>query len=90
MSTFEIKISELRSKNDENVNDLVEYLKDQVDAKIDVAGSEINLDYEDKKRPSKTYLRTLLRKFLHRAELKEQFRVIATKENAFIIKERRQ
>jgi hypothetical protein len=90
MSTFEIKISELRSKNGENVNDLVEYLKGQVDAKINVGGSEINVDYEDKKRPPKSYIRTVLRKFLHRAELKEQFRVIAGKEDTFIIKERKQ
>jgi len=90
MATFEIKISELRSKNGENVNDLVEYLKGQMDAKINVAGSEINVDYEDKKPPPKSYIRTVLRKFLHRAELKEQFRVIAGKEDAFIIKERKQ
>jgi len=90
VATFAIKISELRGKNDENVKDLVEFLESRVDAKISVAGGEITLDYEDKGEvPSRTYLRVLLRKFLHKAELKEQFRVISGKENVFIIKERK-
>lgn len=91
MSTVEIKISELRKENDENVNDLAEFLEGRVGGKIDVAGSEITLNFENKQEvPSKTYLRVLLRKFLHKAELKEQFRVISGRENVFIIKERKQ
>ncbi|MFB0502040.1 MAG: 60S ribosomal protein L22 [Candidatus Bathyarchaeia archaeon] len=91
MSTFVIKISEFRGKNDENVNDLAEFLQGKMDAKINVASSEITLNYENREKvPSKTYLRVLLRKFLHKAELKEEFRVISGKENVFIIKERKQ
>jgi len=91
MSTFMIKISELRGKNDENINDLAEFLEGKVEAKIDVARSEIILNYENGgEAPPKTYLRVLLRKFLHKAELKEEFRVISGKENVFIIKERKQ
>jgi len=91
VSTVAIKISELRDKNDENVNDLAEFLEAKVDAKINVASSEITLDYENRGEvPSKAYLRVLLRKFLHRTELKEQFRVISGRENDFIIKERKQ
>lgn len=91
MSTFVIKISELRGKNDENINDLAEFLEGKVKAKIDVARSEIILNYENGGEvPPKTYLRVLLRKFLHKAELKEEFRVISGKENVFIIKERKQ
>jgi len=90
MSTVVIKISELRGKNDENVNDLAEFLEGKVNAEINVAGSEITLNYQNRgKVPSKTYLRVLLRKFLHKAELKEQFRVVSGKENVFIIKERK-
>lgn len=88
MSTVTIQTSELRGKNAEKIEDLAEFLKDRVDAKIDVTSSEITLDYEKvKERPPKTYVRVLLRKFLHKAELKEQFRVISGKENVFIIKE---
>lgn len=90
MSTVVIKISELRGENGENVNDLAEFLEGKVDAKTNVAGSEITLNYEGKGEvPSKTYLRVLLRKFLHKAELKEDFRVISGKGNVFIIKERK-
>jgi len=90
MSTVTIQTSELRGKNAEKIEDLVEFLKDRVNAKIDVASSEITInDEEVKERPPKTYVRVLLRKFLHKAELKEQFRVISGKENGFIIKERK-
>lgn len=90
MSTVTIQISELRGKNAEKIRDLAEFLKSKVDAKIDVAGNEIILNYEEvKERPPKTYIRVLLRKFLHKTELKEQFRVISGKENVFIIKERK-
>jgi len=90
LSTVAIKISELRGKNDENVNDLAEFLEGKVDAKINVAGGEITLNFEaGRKVPSKAYVRVLLRKFLHKAELNEKFRVISEKGNVFIIKERR-
>jgi hypothetical protein len=88
MSTVAIQISQLRGKNAEKIEDLAEFLKDRVDAKIDVASSEITINYEkEEERSPKTYVRMLLRKFLHKAELKEQFRVISGKENVFIIKE---
>lgn len=88
MSTVTIQISELRGENAEKIEDLAEFLGGRVDAKIDVTSSEIILNYEDEKeRPPKTYVRVLLRKFLHKAELKEQFRVISGGENVFIIKE---
>ena len=91
MSKIGIDISELRKGDgDEAIEDLVEFLEDKVKAKIDVTGDEMILDYEEtKEAPSKSYLRVLLRKFLHKEELKEWFRVIAVREKAFIIKEKR-
>jgi len=91
MPTITINISELRGINDESVKDLAELLKGKTDAKVDVTSGEIILNYEEgKKAHSKAYLRVLLRKFLHRAELKEELRVISGKENVFIIKERKE
>ena len=91
MSIIVIKISELRGKDEENVEDLAELLEGRADATVDVTSDEITLKYEEgKKAPSRSYLRVLLRKFLHRAELKEEFRVISGKENVFIIKERKE
>jgi len=90
MPKITINISELRGIDDESVKDLAEFLKGRTDAKVDVTSGEIILNYEEgKKIPSKAYLRMLLRKFLHQAELKEDFRVILGKENIFIIKERK-
>jgi len=91
MSKIGIDISELRrGDGDEVIEDLAEFLEDKVKTKIDVTSDEIILDYEETKEiPSKAYLRVLLRKFLHKEELKEWFRVIAGREKAFIIKEKR-
>jgi len=90
MPTVVIKISELRAINDENVKNLAEFLENRVGAKVDVTSGEIALNFEEgKKIPSRAHLRVLLRKFLHQAELKEDFRVISGKENVFIIKERK-
>ena len=91
MSSIVVKISELRGKDEENVEDLAEFLEGRVDATVDVKSDEIALDFEEgKKAPSRSHLRVLLRKFLHKSELKEDFRVISGKENVFIIKERKE
>ncbi|MDH5663351.1 MAG: 60S ribosomal protein L22 [Candidatus Bathyarchaeota archaeon] len=91
MSTIVVKISELRGKDEENVEDLAEFLEGRADVTVDVTSDEITLKYEEgKKGPSRSYLRVLLRKFLHKADLKEEFRVISGKENVFIIKERKE
>ena len=91
MSTMVIRISELRHMDDENVKDLAEFLEERAEAKVGVTSDEITLNFEEgKKIPSRAYLRVLLRKFLHKAELKEDFRVISGKENVFIIKERKE
>ena len=91
MSTIVIKISELRGEDEENVKDLAEFLESRAGATVDVTSDEITLKYEEgKKAPSKSYLRVVLRKFLHKTELKEEFRVISGKENVFIIKERKE
>jgi O-phosphoseryl-tRNA(Cys) synthetase len=90
MSKIGIDISELRTGDgDEVVEALAEFLKNKAKAEIDVTSDEIILEYEEAtETPSKAHLRVLLRKFLHKEELKEWFRVIAGREKAFIIKER--
>jgi hypothetical protein len=90
MSTIVIKISELRGADDENVKDLAEFLEKKAETKVNVTSDEITLSFEKgKKIPSRAHIRVLLRKFLHRAELKEEFRVISGKENVFVIKKRK-
>ncbi len=90
MPDIKIDVSELHGKYDDEVKDLVKLLKGKVSGRIEAIGSEVVLSYEeDEKPPAKKYLRVLIRKFLHRAELKEDFRVISGKESDFVIKERR-
>ncbi len=90
MSKTPIEISELRKgANGDTVKELADFLgKKLIGVEVEMTGSEIILNYEEEKQFSRSYLRTLLRKFLHKAELKE-FRVIAGKENAFVIKEKK-
>jgi hypothetical protein len=91
MSTISIKISELRGADEDNVDDLAEFLEGRTDALVNTTSDEIILEFKEGKRTlSRSYLRVLLRKFLHKAELKEEFRVISGKENVFIIKERKE
>ncbi|MCW3986292.1 MAG: 60S ribosomal protein L22 [Candidatus Bathyarchaeota archaeon] len=91
MTKIPIEISELRKSVDgDTVKELADFLEEKLEEiEVDMTGSEIILSYEEEEKPfSRSYLRTLLRKFLHKAELKE-FRVIAGKENAFVIKEKK-
>lgn len=85
-----IDTSELRDKHGAEVKELADFLGEKVKAKINVGDREITLTSREKgKIPSKNYLRVLLRKFLHKKELKDEFRVISGKENILIIKERK-
>jgi hypothetical protein len=91
LSKIRVEISELREKDgDKSVNDLGEFLEGKTNAKMEVTSGQIILNLEKNvKIPSKSHVRVLLKRFLHQSDLKEQFRVIAGKENVFIIKERK-
>ncbi|UCE95911.1 MAG: hypothetical protein JSV51_09485 [Candidatus Bathyarchaeota archaeon] len=92
MAEIPIEISELRKKaNGDTVKELADFLEEKLEGiEIDMTGSEITISYEEEEERTlpRAHLRTLLRKFLHKADLKD-FRVISGKENAFVIKEKR-
>jgi hypothetical protein len=86
-----VDVSELRSKSgDDAVKDLKEFLGEKLDAEIDISADLLSLSFDEEKGhvPSRSFLRVLLKKFLHKTDLKEDFRVIAGKENALMFKER--
>jgi len=90
MSTIKIDVAELRDKYGDEVKKLVDFLEKKLKTKTHVADREITLKPEEKgAAASKDYLRVLLRKFLHKEDLKEEFRIIAGKENVLVIKERK-
>jgi hypothetical protein len=87
MPEVTIDVNELRKNSgNEAVEDLVTFLKEQLKTDVDTSGDTLSMKTEKHKKP---YVRTILRKFLHRVELKEDLRVIAGKEHSFIIKERK-
>lgn len=92
MSSMIINVSELRDVEGESIKELAEFLEEKLKAKIDVGSNEITVKTgnEGKTVPPKAYLRVLLRKFLHKAELKGEFRVISSGENVLMIKTRRE
>lgn len=88
MSSIVIEISELRNRYKERIKGLAEFLEGKLGVKIAVSERELKVESE-KEALSRAYLRVLLRKFLHRENLKEDFRVISGSEGALVIKERK-
>jgi hypothetical protein len=88
MSEMRVDISELKSEGSDLIKELAEFLKEKTKVEVETATNEIIVKGEEKVIPKK-YLRVLLRKFLHKTELKDYFRVISSKENTLTIKERK-
>ena len=88
MTEAKINISELKSEGSDVIKELTEFLKAKTKAEVDAGVNEITVKAEGK-AVSRLYLRALLRKFLHRKELKDCFRVIGGKENTLIVKEKK-
>jgi hypothetical protein len=86
MPETKIDISELKSEGSDLIKELTRLIKEKTEAHVETAINEITVKGEGK-MISKTYLRVLLRKFLHRQELKENFRIIGGKGNSLIVKE---
>jgi hypothetical protein len=88
MTETKINISELKGEGSDVIKELTEFLKEKTKAEVDAGVNEITVKAEGK-AISRLYLRALLRKFLHRKELKDYFRVIGGKENTLIVKEKK-
>ncbi len=87
MAKVIVDISELRRGDGEKVEELTKLLKEKVSAKVEVATGEITINYgKDESSLPRTYVRVILKKFLYKTGLKDDFRVIAGKENSFVIK----
>jgi hypothetical protein len=89
MSTVVVDVSELQSFDDECVKLLADFLEGKLDASIVASKNEVSMEFEEGKEASRSCLRLILRKFLHKEALKEDFRVISGGENSFILKERK-
>jgi hypothetical protein len=88
MAEIKIDISELKAEGGDVVKELAEFLKEKTNAEVETLTNEISVKSEEK-NVSKQYLRVLLRKFLHKSELKDYYKVISGKECALKVKERK-
>jgi hypothetical protein len=88
MAETKIDISDLKKEGSDIVKQLTAFLEEKTSAKVESGTTEITMKPGDKENAvSRTYLRLLLRKFLHRNELKEYYRVIGGKDNTLVVKE---
>jgi len=88
MVEMRIDISELKSEGSDLIKELVELLEEKIKVEVETATDEIILKSEEE-AISRRYLRVLLRKFLHRTELKDYFRVISGGENTWVVREKK-
>jgi hypothetical protein len=86
MSQTKIEISDLKSEGSDLIKELSQLIKEKTKADVETATDAIIIKGKDK-TVSRTYLRVLLKKFLHQQGLKEYFRVIGGRENTLMIKE---
>ena len=86
MPEITIEVSDLRKEGADKIKDLAEFIKTSMNVELVVETKTISLKDGG---PSKRYLRVLIRKFLHKYELKGRYRLISGGENAMIVKRRR-
>ena len=90
MPKIVIDVHDLRGgSGNEAVDDLTAFLREKLEKEIDISGDELAINVEEDKKVPRPYLRVLLKKFLHRTELKKDYRVIAGKENSLVVKNRK-
>lgn len=88
MVEMKIDVSELKGEGGDVIKGLSEFLKEKTKAEVETGVNSVTVKGEGK-GVSKVYLRVLLRKFLHKKELREHYRVIGGKENTLIVKEKK-
>lgn len=91
MSSVVIDVSDLREYKGDFVQALEDFMKSRFDVVVSCSKNEVTLEFDEEKDvPSRSQLRLVLRKFLHKEYLKEDMRVISGGEDAFIIKDRKE
>jgi len=79
MTETRINISELKSEGGNMIEELADFLKEKTKAEVETT-TEAIIVHSEGENVSKKYMRVLLKKFLHKKELKEYFRIIGEKE----------
>jgi NMD protein affecting ribosome stability and mRNA decay len=88
MVEMKVDVSELKSDEAKLIEKLADFLKEKTGGEVTVEAKVLTVKGEGKAL-SKKYIRVTLKKFLHKHELSESFRVIGNEENGLKIKERK-
>jgi hypothetical protein len=88
MSETKINVSELKSEESALINELAEFIKEKTKAEVETTMDSIIVKGEGK-NASRKYLRVLLRRFLHKNELRDYFRVIGQEEKDLMVKKKK-
>jgi hypothetical protein len=87
---LEIKVdaSELKRQKGDLIKGLADFLKEKTSADVTEASEMVTVKGEGD-AVTKKYVKVLLKKFLHKQELKETYRVIMAEDDVLKVKERR-
>jgi len=83
-----IDASELKDEGKTVIRRLVDFIKEKTGTEVTNEANKLTVKGEEA-AVSKKYLRVLVKKFLHKQELKEYFRVISGDEDTLKVKERK-
>jgi hypothetical protein len=88
MVEMKIDASEIKNEGKDIIKNLADFLKEKTNAEVTTEAEKVTVKGEGE-AVSKKYLRVLVKKFLHKQELKEYYRVIADEEDTLKVKERK-
>jgi len=88
MVEMKINASEIKREGKNIISEFADFLKEKTNAEVTTEAETITVKGEGE-AVSKKYLRVLVKKFLHKQELKEYYRVIADDEDTLKVKERK-
>jgi len=83
-----VDASELKGEGKEVIQGLADFMKEKTGTEVTNESNKVTVKGEGA-AVSKKYLRVLVRKFLHKQELKDYFRVISGDEDTLKVKERK-
>jgi hypothetical protein len=85
---MEVDASELKGDETKLLEKLADFLKEKTGGEVTTNAKAITIKGQGAAL-SKKYIRVTLKKFIHKHDLTEQFKVIADEENTLKIKERK-
>ena len=83
-----VDASELKDEGKEVIQGLADFMKEKTRVEVTNESNKVTVKGETV-AVTKKYLRVLVKKYLHKKELKEYYRVISGDEDTLIIKERK-